>query len=86
MLAVKTASFIPLFITGQILLRQCLGRVWAKKRMCHHLSTGVRRIILICLGFEVIEVLSLSDRRFGTRKQLGDLGVRKQRCNLDMRE
>ena len=43
---------------------------------------GARRIILICLGFEVIEVLSLSDRCLGTRKQLGDLGARKQRDNI----
>ena len=46
---------------------------------------GVRLIILICLGFEVFEVLSLSDRRFGTRKQLGDLGAGKQRGNLGTR-
>ena len=43
---------------------------------------GARRIILICLGFEVIEVLSLSDRRLDTRKQLGDLGARKERGNI----
>ena len=79
---VKTASFTRLFMTGPILLKQCPGRVWAKKRMCHRLSMGARRIILICWGFEGIEVLSLSDRRLGTRKQLGDLGPRKRRSNL----
>ena len=48
---------------------------------------GVRLIILTCLGFEVIVVvrLLLSVRRFGTCKQLGDLGARKQRGNLGTR-
>ena len=50
--------------------------------MCHRLSMGARRIILICWGFELIEVLSLSDRCLGTRKQLGDLGPRKRCSNL----